>query len=83
MAAAVIAAGVIALTVFMSVVITMDVRIITQTAGEQGLHRGVRFSADAAIELDARLFRGLAARRSPWLLDDDVDDDHEAEPVLE
>ena len=55
MAAAMLAAGVAALTVGVVVMITADVGIVCKRACQQGVHRRVRFAADAAVELDTGL----------------------------
>ena len=55
MAAAMLAAGVAALAVGVVVMITADVGIVCKRACQQGVHRRVRFAADAAVELDTGL----------------------------
>ena len=55
MAAAMLTAGVAALAVGMVVMITADVGIVCKRACQQGVHRCVRFAADAAVELDTGL----------------------------
>ena len=55
MAAAMLAAGMAALTVGVVVMITADVGIVCKRACQQGVHRCVRFAADAAVELDTGL----------------------------
>ena len=54
MAAAMLAAGMAALAVGVVVMITADVGIVCKRACQQGVHRCVRFAADAAVELNAR-----------------------------
>ena len=52
--AAVVTAGVTSFAVLMVVVVAVNIGIVTQVIAEQGVHRCVSFSADTAVELDAR-----------------------------
>ena len=52
--AAVVTAGVTACAVLMVVVVAVNIGIIAQISAEQCVHRCVSFSADTAVELDAR-----------------------------
>ena len=62
MTAAVVAAAVAALTVLMVMVVAVDIGIIAEVSDQQRRDRRVRLTADAAVELDARLCqRGLRA----------------------
>ncbi len=55
MAASVFAAGVAAPALLVVVVAAMNVGVITEAAREQRVDRLIRFAADAAVELNARL----------------------------
>ena len=62
MTAAVVAAVVVALAVLVVMVVAVDIGIIAEVSDLQRRDRRVRLTADAAVELDARLCqRGLRA----------------------
>ena len=59
MAAAMVAAGVAALTVLVIVVVAADVRVVAEISGQQRMDSRVGITADAAEEPDARLCQRL------------------------
>lgn len=63
MTAAMVAAGVAALTMLVIVVVAADVRVVAEISGQQRMDSCVGITADAAEEPDARLVPAPAVRR--------------------
>ena len=63
MTAAMVAAGVAALTVLVVVVVAADIRIVAEISGQQRMDSRIGITADTAEELDARLRQRLRYRR--------------------
>lgn len=63
MAAAMVAAGVAALTVLVIVVVAADVRVVAEISGQQRMDSRVGITADAAEEPDAACAAPAVRRR--------------------
>ena len=74
--AAVAAAGVTAIPVFLVMVTTLNILIESEVFGKQRMDRRIRLTADAAVELDADL--GQSCLRSAA----DAAADQRLDPVL-
>ena len=54
------------------VVIAGSLRILNQGAGQQGIHRPVRVSADSGVQADARLLKGFSGAAADTAADQDI-----------
>lgn len=57
------------------VVIAGSLRILNQGAGQQGIHRPVRVSADSGVQADARLLKGFSGAAADTAADQDISPD--------